>query len=53
MKDITIGVPCIIGRNGIEAIPEFKLSDVERAKLQESEAAVRKTTAILKELNVL
>jgi len=53
MKDITIGVPCIIGKNGIEKILELKLSDVEEAKLRESEAAVRKTTAILKELNVL
>ena len=53
MKDITIGVPCIIGRKGIERIPEFKLSAKEAAALKESEAAVRKTTAILKELNVL
>ena len=53
MKDITIGVPCIIGKNGIEKILELNISDAERAKLHESEAAVRKTTAILKELNVL
>ena len=53
MKDITIGVPCIIGKNGIEKILELNISEEERAKLHESEAAVRKTTAILKELNVL
>ena len=53
MKDITIGVPCIIGKNGIEKILELKLSEAESAKLHESEAAVRKTTAILKDLNVL
>lgn len=53
MKDITIGVPCIIGRNGIEKILELKISDAEMQKLRDSEAAVRKTTAILKELNVL
>ena len=53
MKDITIGVPCIIGRNGIEKVLELNISDEERAKLRESEAAVRKTTAVLKELNVL
>ena len=53
MKDITIGVPCIIGKNGIEKILELNISEAERAKLHESEAAVRKTTAILKELNVL
>ena len=39
--------------NGIEKILELNISDEERAKLHESEAAVRKTTAILKELNVL
>ena len=53
MKDITIGVPCIIGKNGIEKILELNISEEERAKLRESEAAVRKTTAILKDLNVL
>ena len=53
MKDITIGVPCIIGKNGIEKILELNISEEERAKLHESEAAVRKTTAILKDLNVL
>ncbi len=53
MKDITIGVPCIIGRNGIEKVIEFKLTPAEKQKLAESEAAVRKTTAVLKDLNVL
>ena len=53
MKDITIGVPCIIGRNGIEKIIEVKLAPEEQEKLINSEAAVRKTTATLKELNVL
>lgn len=53
MKDITIGVPCIIGKGGIEKILELKLSDAEKQKLADSEAAVRKTTAILKGLNVL
>jgi malate dehydrogenase len=53
MKDITIGVPCIIGKNGIEKILELKISSEEMQKLRDSEAAVRKTTSILKELNVL
>lgn len=53
MKDITIGVPCIIGKNGIEKIIEFNLSSADKQKLAESEAAVRKTTSVLKELNVL
>ena len=53
MTDITIGVPCIIGKNGLEKIVELNISEVEMQKLRESEAAVRKTTAILKEINVL
>ncbi len=53
MKDITIGVPCIIGKNGIEKIIEIKLAPEEAQKLKDSEAAVRKTTDALKELNVL
>ncbi len=53
MKDITIGVPCIIGKNGIEKVIEFKLTPADKQKLLESEVAVRKTTAVLKELNVL
>ena len=53
MKDITIGVPCIIGRNGIEKVLELKISSEEMEKLRASEAAVRKTTAVLKDLNLL
>lgn len=53
MHDITIGVPCIIGKNGIEKIVEFKLSQEETEKLHASEEAVRKTTAVLHELNML
>ena len=53
MSDITIGVPCIIGKNGIEKVLELKLTEAEAARLKDSEAAVRKTTEILKGLNVL
>ena len=47
MKDIMIGVPCIIGKNGIEKIGEFELNADEKAKLAASEAAVRGTNAVL------
>lgn len=53
MKDITIGVPVIIGKNGIERIVELELSADEKAKLAESEAAVRKTNNILYESGIL
>lgn len=35
-KDVYTGVPCIIGRNGIQRILELKLSDEEQQKLQAS-----------------
>lgn len=52
-NDITIGVPCIIGKNGIEEIVEIELNEAEKALFAASEEAVAKTTAILKEINVL
>ena len=52
-NDITIGVPCIIGKNGIEQIVEIELNDVEKALFAASEEAVAKTTGILKEINAL
>lgn len=47
MKDICIGVPVILGRNGIEEIVEIELNDAEKAKMKESEAAVRNVNALL------
>jgi len=52
-NDITIGVPCIIGKNGIEKIVELPLNEAEQALFAASEAAVAKTTGILKEINAL
>lgn len=47
LDDICIGVPVILGKNGIEQIVEIKLSDAEKAKMQESAAGVRKTNGLL------
>ena len=52
-NDIYIGVPCIIGRNGIERIVELPLNDDEKALFAASEAAVAKTTAVLHEINAI
>lgn len=41
-KDICIGVPVIIGKNGWEKVVDFKLNDEEKAKFEASAAAVRK-----------
>lgn len=40
-NDICLGVPAIIGKNGIEKIVEIKLNDAEKAKFAESAAAVK------------
>jgi malate dehydrogenase len=47
MTDISIGVPVIIGRNGIESIVEIELTEAEKAKMEESAAGVRKTNGLL------
>lgn len=47
LNDLCIGVPVILGKNGIEKIVEIKLSDAEKAKMQESAAGVSKTNGLL------
>ena len=47
LNDISIGVPCIIGKNGIEEIVQLDLNDAEKNKMQESAAAVKKTNGLL------
>ena len=40
LKDICIGVPCIIGKKGIEEIIDLNLNSSEKNKLQESAKAI-------------
>jgi malate dehydrogenase len=47
LSDISIGVPCILGVNGIEKIVEIELNASEKAKLVESAEGVRKTNGLL------
>ncbi|MGJ8735409.1 malate dehydrogenase [Zobellia laminariae] len=47
LNDICIGVPVVLGRNGIEKIVNIPLSDAEKAKMQESAAGVKKTNGLL------
>ncbi len=49
-KDICLGVPVIIGKNGWEKILDFKLNDVEMAEFNKSAAAVRSMNDVLKTL---
>ena len=47
LSDISIGVPCVLGANGIEKIVEIELNASEKAKLMESAEGVRKTNGLL------
>lgn len=46
-KDLCIGVPCILSKNGIEKIVELDLNEEEKALFAKSAAAVHKTNAAL------
>lgn len=47
LRDVFCGVPCILGRNGLERIIEITLTDAERAELVKSAEAVRVTQAVV------
>lgn len=48
LNDLCIGVPVILGANGIEKIVEIELDDAEKAKLKESSEGVSKVNGLLK-----
>ena len=52
-SDICIGVPAIIGRNGIEKIVEIELNAEESAAFEASAKAVRATNDVLSEIGML
>ena len=52
-NDICIGVPVVIGKNGVERIIELSLNEEEKALFAKSAEAVRGTNDVLKEINVL
>lgn len=47
LNDICIGVPTIIGANGVESIVEIELNEAEKAELTSSADAVSKTNSLL------
>jgi malate dehydrogenase len=49
-KDICLGVPVVIGRNGWEKILEFKLTEDEQESFNKSADAVRSMNDVLKTL---
>ena len=52
MKDIYLGVPVVLGKNGIEKIIELDLNEQEKALLEESATAVRGVMKVLDDMNV-
>jgi malate dehydrogenase len=47
LSDLCIGVPVVLGRNGIEKIVEIKLTDAEKAAMQDSAIGVKATNALI------
>jgi malate dehydrogenase len=52
-KDLCIGVPVILGKNGIEKIVELDLNADEKAKFAASAQSVRGNVETLKSLNLV
>jgi malate dehydrogenase len=50
LDDICIGVPCIIGSNGVESIVDVNLNEVEKEQLSESATKVHAMNAALKDV---
>ncbi len=47
LSDLCIGVPVVLGKNGIEKVVEITLDDAEKAHMIESAAGVQKTNDLL------
>jgi malate dehydrogenase len=52
-KDLCIGVPVVIGRNGWEKIVDYPLDAAEQAAFDKSAAAVRATNDVLAEMKLV
>ncbi|MBC8327672.1 MAG: malate dehydrogenase [Planctomycetes bacterium] len=53
LDDIFMGVPCVLGANGVERIIELELSEADMALLQKSAEAIRTDLGLLREKNLL
>ena len=52
LSDLCIGVPVVVGRNGVESIVQIDLNDNEKHALQESANAVKQTNTLLADLKI-
>ena len=53
MKNIYLGVPVILGKNGIEKIIELKLNAEEMKLLNDSATAVKGVMEVLDKMNIV
>jgi malate dehydrogenase len=53
LKDIFMGVPCVLGKDGVEKILELEISDADRDSLHKSAQEVQSGIDGLKELGIL
>ena len=51
LRDLYLGVPAVIGKNGIEKIVELKLNDHEMKLLHDSAGSVKEVMGVLDKLN--
>ena len=52
LKDLYLGVPVVLGRNGIEKVVELNLDEKEKADLYTSAEAVRKVLKALDDMKL-
>jgi malate dehydrogenase len=52
LSDLTIGVPVILGKNGVEKIVEIEMTDDEKSQLKSSAEGVKATNLSLKEMGL-
>lgn len=53
LDDIYMGVPCVLGKDGVEKILELEISDADRASLHKSAEEVRTGIKGLEEVGIL
>jgi malate dehydrogenase len=53
LSDLTIGVPVILGKNGVERIVEIEMTEDEKTQLQFSAEGVKATNLSLKEMGLI
>ena len=51
LSDVYLGVPAVLGKNGIERIIEVDLNEAEKALLHKSAGAVKEVMSVFDQMN--